>query len=140
MTDRVFIDTNILVYSFLDNEQEKHNKAVKFLAELRGKKVFISTQVLSELYSALNKNNLTHNQIETCIYQLRETFNISVIFFETIEKCFEIKRKYGFSYWDSLIISAAIDCNCSLIFSEDLQDNQLIDNKIRIVNPLNEEK
>ena len=54
--DRVFIDTNILVYSFLKQDDDKHNLALKLLSNYRNKVVVISTQVVSEIYSTLTKN------------------------------------------------------------------------------------
>ena len=54
--DRVFIDTNILVYSFLKQDPDKHNLALKLLSNYRNKVVVISTQVVSEIYSTLTKN------------------------------------------------------------------------------------
>lgn len=47
----------------------------------------------------------------------------------------KINLTYGYAYWDSLIISTAINENCSLIYSEDMQHNQSIENKLKILNP-----
>ncbi len=48
----------------------------------------------------------------------------------------DINSKYGYSYWDSLVIATALNYDCSIIYSEDMQHNQFIENKTRIVNPL----
>ena len=48
---------------------------------------------------------------------------------------FEIKNRYSFSYWDSLILSSALENGCDVIYSEDMHDGQLIDGVLRIVNP-----
>ncbi len=44
--------------------------------------------------------------------------------------------RYGYSYWDSLIIATALQNDCSILYSEDMQHNQLIEGKLRIINPL----
>ena len=64
MTDKIFIDTNILVYAYIlpdkssDIDAGKHNRAKEFLNSLSGKEVCISTQILNEIYSALKKNKV----------------------------------------------------------------------------------
>ncbi|MFM6846199.1 MAG: PIN domain-containing protein, partial [Dolichospermum sp.] len=47
----------------------------------------------------------------------------------------EINAKYNYSYWDSLIIATALLSECSIIYSEDMHHNQLIENTVRIINP-----
>jgi len=49
MRDRIFIDTNVLVYLLLENESRKHSQAVQLMEALKGNFIFISTQVLNEL-------------------------------------------------------------------------------------------
>jgi len=53
----------------------------------------------------------------------------------TVLQSFEIKNRYSFSYWDSLILSSALENGCDVIYSEDMHDGQLIDGVLRIVNP-----
>jgi predicted nucleic acid-binding protein len=43
--------------------------------------------------------------------------------------------KYRFSYWDSLILAAALESTCSFVYSEDLQDGQRIENRLTVINP-----
>jgi predicted nucleic acid-binding protein len=54
--------------------------------------------------------------------------------FHTVKEAYMIKERYGFSYWDSLILSAALISDCDCVFSEDMQDGQMIDNKLKIKN------
>jgi predicted nucleic acid-binding protein len=51
-----------------------------------------------------------------------------------VQKALDFKEVYGYSYYDSLILAAAVLSDCDYIFSEDLQDRQIIENKIEIVN------
>jgi predicted nucleic acid-binding protein len=66
---------------------------------------------------------------------LLDRFVVTVITQTTIEKAFVLSLKYGFSYWDSLIISSAIENGCNILYSEDMQHEQLIEKKLRIINP-----
>ncbi|MBC8485458.1 MAG: hypothetical protein H8D45_05400 [Bacteroidetes bacterium] len=49
--------------------------------------------------------------------------------------CWKLKEKYHYSVYDSLILASAIEADCTILFSEDLHHNQLIENKLRIINP-----
>lgn len=104
MKDRVFIDTNIIVYGIIEKDIEKHNKVKKLFENLKNKEVFISIQIINEVYSALTKNKIEHERIERYIDELNELFNVEIINFETVKKAMSIKKKYGYSYWDSLVL------------------------------------
>lgn len=136
MKDRIFIDTNILIYGIIEKDKEKHDKVKELFQTLKNKEIYISIQIINELYSALSKNKIVHEEIENHIDEMNEQFNIEVINFDTIKKALNIKKKYGYSYWDSLVLSSAIENNCSIVYSENMQNNQIIDKKLKIVNPL----
>lgn len=63
------------------------------------------------------------------------TFPIQAINTTEVIQALEINAKYNYSYWDSLIIATALLSKYSIIYSEDMQHNQLIENKVRIINP-----
>ncbi|MCL2352764.1 MAG: PIN domain-containing protein [Firmicutes bacterium] len=135
MTGAVFFDTNILVYSRIANNGDKHKKALELFNIYSQETIIISTQVLSELYVSLTKNRLSDLEArETVNVCMTKMFVVSVTV-ETVKQCFDLKERYGYSYWDSLILSAAITANCSKVYSEDMQDGQIIGNQIRIINP-----
>ena len=48
---------------------------------------------------------------------------------------YDIKKRYKFSWWDSLIVSTALENDCNTLLSEDLQHNQLIEGRLRVINP-----
>ena len=52
-------------------------------------------------------------------------------------KAFELLQKYNFSYYDSLIVSSALENDCKILYSEDMQDGLLVENKLKIKNPFN---
>jgi predicted nucleic acid-binding protein len=102
-----------------------------------GQSVFISTQVLSELYSALKKSKIDDSIAKQALLSYADSTNVVVITIETIRKSLDLRSIYGYSYWDCLIIATALCSNCSILYSEDLQDDQLINGKVQIVNPFN---
>jgi predicted nucleic acid-binding protein len=61
--------------------------------------------------------------------------NVHVNTESTIIQACKVAERYGFSFYDSLIISAALECDCSILYSEDLNHSQIIEQKLKIVNP-----
>ena len=136
MTNRVFIDTNIVTYAHISNEKEKHAKALTLLKEtLKGSRIWISTQILSEFYSALSKNKIDHEIIVEFINELTQQLNVCPVTQEIVENALSIKSRYQLSYWDSLMLSAALECDCEIVYTEDLQHKQVIEGKLTIINP-----
>lgn len=135
MSDKVFIDTNILVYSSLQDDLKKHEQSILFLDGLKGSTVFVSTQVMSELSVVLLKHQVAEVRIIDILNQISDTFNVSAITYDTVMHAWKVKQKRRFSYWDSLIIASALESDCTRLVSEDLQDGQIIERKLRIVNP-----
>jgi len=138
MPDSLFIDTNILVYALLEHEQARHDQAVALLTAMIGQEVFVSTQVLSEVYVALAKNGIEHDAIAQYLNELEERCNLATIDFQTITRGLALKKRYDFSYWDSLILAAALECGCATLYSEDMQHGQVIERTLTIRNPFAE--
>jgi len=141
MRDKIFIDTNVFVYAYLENHKkeedyQKHLKAKELLGSFTtDNRVFISTQVCNEYYSALLKNKIENSDIQSSLHSLVQMVNVASISKNTVLQSFEIKNRYDFSYWDSLILSSALENGCGVLYSEDMQDGQVIDGVLRIVNP-----
>lgn len=134
MNGNCFIDTNILVYCYTGDEPEKHRKALDIANR---PDTYISTQVLTELSNTLKRKfNLNWKEIETVLSEVNSGFNVYLNKPDTIERACRIAEKYSYSFYDSLIIAAALSCNCKTLYSEDLQDRQKIEKKLTIVNPL----
>jgi predicted nucleic acid-binding protein len=96
---------------------------------------FISTQVINEFINVSFKKHLIDTDISEYLENLAVLFNVSVITLNTINQAVSISMKYKYSYYDSLIIASAIQNNCSVLFSEDLQHNQTINGSLKIINP-----
>jgi hypothetical protein len=53
-------------------------------------------------------------------------------------KASTLREQYAFSFWDSMIVSSALHANVSVLYSEDMQDGLVVENRMRIINPLKE--
>lgn len=132
---KIFIDTNILVYSVDSNDKSKQKQARKILkSTVENNSPVISTQVLQEFYSATTSKLKLDKIIAKSImhnFHHMETVQIDL---ELIEQGIDISILSQISFWHGLIIAAAEQANCSLIYSEDLNSGQTI-RGINIVNP-----
>jgi len=135
MSDNIFIDTNVIVYARVQLDLVKHEQAKSLLVTHAKDNIFISTQVLSESYNAMRKNGIDEIDIRKTIEGCVTKMNVIPVDIDTIRQCFKLKDGYGFSYWDSLILSAALLGNCSKIYSEDMKHGQVIDGRMKIINP-----
>jgi predicted nucleic acid-binding protein len=132
MSDRAFLDTNIFVYAIVQNDWRTHD-AEELIAE-GGK---ISVQVLNEFVSvARKKTNMSWGEVQLGL----ETIKILCpdplpITLDTHHEALEIAEKYGFKIYDALIVASALEAKCTILYSEDMQDGQVIDRRLTIRNP-----
>lgn len=139
MIDKVFLDTNILVYLFDKSEKEKQTKVKNLVANhLPHTRMFVSIQVINEFINVTGKKitaPISPVQQKEIIEFINDIFIITPLVLNTTLSALEISQKYKLSFWDSLIISSALENKCSILYSEDMQNGFSIFNKIRIVNP-----
>jgi len=139
MKGNVFLDTNIIVYLFDKTDAAKHASVKRLIRECLKKYTgHISTQVVNEFVVVVSekiKNPIPFEEIKKRITSLSDMLTISPLAFLTCKKSIEIKQRYGYSYWDSLIISSALLNHCSILYTEDMQDGQTIEKTLKIVNP-----
>jgi len=132
MSDNVFLDTNIFIYAY-SNELDKKERSFELLNKLP---CITSTQALSELSNVcFKKLKFLDNAISKVIKEVMSFCDIFIVNETTIQRAIFIKGRYGYSYYDSLILASALESNCSILYSEDLQHGQVIENLLKIVNP-----
>ena len=119
----IFIDTNILVYSYDRLNKEKHKISVDLLTKLMEKnEIVVSTQVINEFIVVMTGKvtyPLSLEAVESHVKKFRQVFDIHPIQITDCIKALSIAKRYMFSYWDSLIVSTAMNSGCSLLYSED---------------------
>ncbi len=134
---RSFFDTNILVYLFDEDFPEKKAQAQALLEkETKNGKTLVSTQVLQEFYVTVTRKlevPLSPKKAEEIVSQFM-VFPLVEISSSHILKAIRKSINLQFSFWDALIIEAAISGGASILYTEDLQHGQIIDN-LKILNP-----
>ncbi|MBY0433103.1 MAG: PIN domain-containing protein [Cyclobacteriaceae bacterium] len=129
---RAFLDSNICVYWFDKSNPDKQDKALVLLKS----RPFVSSQVVIETYLACSRKLKLPAQIcdeNTLI--LCDAATVMPIEPSTFSAALSLKSKLQFSFLDSLIIASALQAECTTLYSEDLQHGQLIEGKLKIVNP-----
>ena len=135
MSDKVFIDTNILIYAFSEDEPQKQQIALSLIESVTYDAT-IFNQVINELANVfLKKFKLSTSAVEDAILELDSLLNIVSFDISTQIKALRLKERYKLQYFDSLIISTALENKCSILYSEDMQHEIVIDNRLKIINP-----
>ena len=131
MNDKVFLDTNILLY-LLSADSIKAEKAEDVVA---GGGI-ISVQVLNEVASvALRKLQMPFEDIQEILSQIRTICVVEPITVDTHDRGMQLAAQYSLSIYDAMIVAAALLAGCTTLYSEDMHDGQVIDQQLTIKNP-----
>jgi len=138
MSDKFFLDTNIFVYSFDSSNSKKQKKANELIkTALENHSGCISFQVIQEFMNVATGKFAVPLSIPDCEKYLSAVLSPLCEVFATIElyvRSLDVMERWQFSFYDSLIVAAALQANCSILYSEDLQHEQKIED-ITVQNP-----
>jgi len=134
---RVFVDTNVLVYRFDSGAPKKRDVArAEFRRLVMERSIVISTQVLQEFFVAATRRlnpPLSSDQAEVVIGYLSR-LPVVQISTRTILEAVALHRRFSLSFWDALIVRSALEAGADTLYTEDLQEGQVIEG-LPIVNP-----
>jgi predicted nucleic acid-binding protein len=138
MSGRSFFDTNIVVYGFDRTDFEKTKASLRLLADIADTGVgVISYQVVQEVINvALHKFRPAMSPFEAGEYiqGLLEEFEIVMWSPRLVSRALEIRERHKFAWYDCLIVAAALEAKCDVLYTEDLQHGQRIEG-LTVVNP-----
>ena len=137
MKDKIFIDTNILVYAHDLDAGRRHDKAAETVESLweSGQGV-LSTQVLQELYVTLTRK-ISQPLDRTIVRRMVKNYSSWKVVIngpEIIIQASELEEIHKISFWDAMIIASAFSANASVILTEDLNHGQFMEGML-IKNP-----
>ena len=133
MSGKSFLDSNIFIFWYTSTDLEKRAIALQ-LAE--GDEVYISTQVLQETANTLRKKfGKSWEEIARVLDEICQNFEVNDNSSVTVKNAVRIAERYGFSLYDSLILASALQIGCQTVYSEDMQDGQVIDGTLTIRSP-----
>jgi len=139
MNDKFFMDSNILIYTFDSQTPHKQEKARELVATaLSTQNGIISFQVVQEFLNVATRKfetPLTSQEAEKYINQVLTPLCEVFANMELYIKAVQIMKRWQYSFYDSLIIAAALQAKCKILYSEDLQHGQVIESTLTIQNP-----
>jgi predicted nucleic acid-binding protein len=135
MSALVFVDTNVLLYALDDADLTKQAAARAWRAELwKNKRGRVSFQVLQEFYAVVERKWPAAREDARAEIRDLLAWRPTPIDADVLERAWGIQNRYKLSFWDALIVAAAIAGSCRYVLSEDLQHQQKFD-AIMVVNP-----
>jgi len=129
-----FIDTNIWLYSFIQAQDKKKTETAKNI--IKGCDIFISTQIINEMcINLIKKVNFSEDKIHNLIESLYKKYTVVELSQDILLKSSDIRNNHQFSFWDSIVVASALDCDADYLLSEDMQDNFTFKSGLKILNP-----
>ena len=135
MSARSFFDTSVLIYTDDRAAPAKQRRALELVAEhrLAGTGV-VSLQVLQEYFVTVTRKLHVEAQVARRKVELLAEFDVAALGLPDILAAIDLHRLHQFSFWDALILRAALQTGCTVLYSEDLQHARHVDG-LHIVNP-----
>ena len=137
MSDKAFVDTNILIYAHDESDVEKHRRAVELITALwTERRGVLSTQVIQEFAVNLQKRisaTLKMQEVRRRIEYFLD-WEIVVNGPSSTLGALEVQERYQLSFWDGMIVQAAESAGCEVLYSEDLSHGQEYGG-VLVVNP-----
>jgi predicted nucleic acid-binding protein len=132
MSDRAFLDTNVFVYAIAQDDPRANDAE-----ELIAKGGTVSVQVLNEFAAvATRKTNMSWGEVQLGLEAIRILCPDPLpITLDTHQEALAIAEKYGYGICDALIVASALEAKCTILYSEDMQDGQVIEKRLTVQNP-----
>ena len=133
----VFVDTNVWVYAHLKVSGDGRHERALALVQGEGDLV-VSPQVVAEYYSVMLRNSRADAWIQANLRAIFARARLQPANAQVLATALDLRNRCRFSFWDCQIVAAALQAGCATLWTEDLQHGQMIDNRLRLANPLRE--
>ena len=129
-----FVDTNVWVYALTTTDKPRQRQAEELLRSLDTP--CINGQVLRELGRVLlQKQGIGEAAFRELIPVILSSCRLAQDTTSTLLLASDLRERYKFAYWDSLIVAAAVDAGCNTLYTEDMQHKQVIEGRLTLINP-----
>jgi predicted nucleic acid-binding protein len=132
MSASAFFDTNVFVYAIVQDDP-RSSRAEELLLEGGT----VSVQVLNEFVAVVRRKiSMPWFEVQFGLENIQRICpNPLPLTVQTHQKALSIAEKYGFQIYDALVVASALEAGCSVLYSEDMQDGQVIDHQLTVTNP-----
>lgn len=130
-----FVDSNFWFYAFVENsEPNKHQIAEAFIQQTPD--IAISVQVINEVSAnLLKKASFSESDLRPLIRSFYQKYRVVPFDSDLLIRASELRERHQFSFWDSMIVAAALAVNATTLYTEDMHNGLRIDGSLEIVNP-----
>jgi predicted nucleic acid-binding protein len=133
MPVKYFVDTNILLYRYCNQDEGKRRIAARLL---NTGECAISVQVVNEFCNVTRRKfPAQFATIESVLQTIKNTLPVEILLLEDSLSAVKISQRHNFQYYDTLILACALRLGCEAVLSEDMQHGFVLDNRLAIVNP-----
>jgi len=132
---RSFLDTNVLVYTDDQDSPEKKRRALELFATLRRRRSgVVSTQVLQEYFVTATRKLHVGPEVARRKIEIFGRLDLVTLGLEDVLGAIDLLRLHQLSFWDALVVRAALVSECSRLLSEDFQAGRRFE-RLEVVNP-----
>ena len=130
-----FIDTNVWLYALITGQDPlKAQRARTVVAQTPS--IVVSTQVINEVcVNLIKRERFTPAQVRDIINDFYATYTVIELDQAVLLTATTLLSRYSLSYWDSLIVASALTSGAAALYSEDMQDGLIVDQRLPILNP-----
>ncbi len=132
MNERAALDTNILIYCHDNHDTRKSNLAM----DLLDLSPVVPSQVVTEYLNVVKRlfRLSKHEALDVCLCNL-DGCEIQPMSFSTLQLAKKLVGHYDFQLFDSIVVALALEANCQVLYSEDMQHELIVEKQLKIVNP-----
>lgn len=136
MIDMVFLDSNIWLYILLPGQRADYSTLAKSLIRSNHGNIILSSQVVIEVaVNLLRKGKFGEPEIVKFIENAYQDYAVIEVSKAIMLHASKLRSKYSLSYFDSLILSAALEAGATILYSEDMHHGLVVESQLTIVNP-----
>jgi len=129
-----FLDSNAWLYAFVEAQDQRKSDIAKRL--IQDNVAIISAQVINEVcVNLIKKANFDEASIRRLIASFYLEHYVVESSKEVLLKASELRSGHRFSFWDSIIVSSALTAGATILYSEDMDDGLIVDDRLTILNP-----
>lgn len=133
---RCFVDSNVWLYALMSAEDDPRSEAARALLSSTDHEFILSTQVINEVcVNLLRKVGMSEDFVRELTVSFFRRYQVVLLDEPTMLDAADMRVRYSLSYWDSLIVAAAIAGGADVLLSEDMTHELIISGKTTIRNP-----
>ena len=134
-----FVDTNVWLYALIDSDNSSKTHIARDLLLNQSRPIITSTQVINEVcVNLIRKAGVGEETVRELTVAFFSRYEVLLTTETLLLEASRLRERHSLSYWDSLIVAAALQGNAATLFSEDMQDGLVVDGTLTLSNPFNQ--